>query len=151
MRTDRRTFIRASLGAAGCCLVAGSLWARKRRYTRSDMQALVRDCERRSDDFRKQLDRALDRSSLDGTRREDRLNSEARRLENEIDRVKRELERRQDFMDVRDNVAAALEAARDIDRTMRRRRLTKDAERAWRALTAELNVLADRYAVRGLR
>ena len=151
MRTDRRTFIRASLGAAGGCLVAGSLWARKRRYTRSDIQALVRDCERRSDDFRKQLDRALDRSSLDGTRREDRLNSEARRLENEIDRVKRELERREDFMDVRGNVAAALEAARDIDRTMRRRRLTKDAERAWRALTAELNVLADRYAVRGLR
>jgi hypothetical protein len=151
MRNDRRTFIRAGLGAVGGSLAAASLWARRRRYTRSEIETVVRDCERRTNDFRKQLDRALDHSSLDGTHREDQLNTEARRLENEIDRVKRELERHEDFMDVRGNVETALDAAGDIDRTMRHWRLNTDAERAWRVLRAELNVLADRYGVRRLR
>jgi hypothetical protein len=151
MRIDRRTFLEAGLAAAGVSLAASAAWAKKKARTRADVEAVVRDCERRTDEFRRQLDRALDRSPLDGTHREDQLNSEARRLENEIDRVKRELERREDFMDVRDNVEAALAAARDIDRALRRRRLHKDAERAWRALRAELNVLADHYGVRGLR
>jgi hypothetical protein len=115
------------------------------------MQRIIRDCERRTDDFRSQLDRALDHSHLDGSHREGRLNGLARQLENEIDTVKREFERHEEFMDIRANVERALDAGREIDAALRRERLAREAERAWRALRVELNVLADHYRVRGLR
>jgi hypothetical protein len=125
--------------------------ARPRRRGRDEMHRLIRNCEQRTNDFRGQIDRALDHSRLDGTRREWRLNSLARRLENEMDTVRHEFERRDDFMDIRENVERALDAAREIDRAMEREHLERDAERAWRRLRADLDRLADRFDMRGLR
>ena len=46
-----------------------------------DISRVVADCEERTNQFRVSLRAALDRSALNGTRREDQLNVDAERLE----------------------------------------------------------------------
>jgi hypothetical protein len=144
---------KAALVLLGAAELVSATAADARPYLkgRDEAHRLIRTCERRTDDFRGQIDRALDHSRLDGTRRERRLNSLARRLESEMDTVRREFERHDDFMDIRQNVEQALDAAREIDSAMRHEYLERDAERAWRQLRSALDRLAARFDVRGLR
>src|ERR1700755_424550 len=44
------------------------------RLSEDDMRGLLNRLERDSDQFRQSMDKSLDRSSLDGTRAEDRIN-----------------------------------------------------------------------------
>lgn len=115
---------------------------RPQGLTHERVKDAVRDIEDLSDDFRKSLRSALRDSSLDGTRREDDLNRQSKRLERAMDKVKKGVERRREFRSIRDDVRDALRAGADINVTMRRRRLDADAEREWIRLRAGLNFLA---------
>lgn len=122
--------------------------ARAAGVTRADVSRLIANCERRSDAFRKTLDRALDRNpALDGTQREDALNKQAKRLENELDQVKKEFNRRDDYRDIKSNVQKALTAGRDINLTMINRKMGGPAESDWAVLRSDLNALATVYGV----
>ncbi|MCU0241797.1 MAG: hypothetical protein MUF51_05185 [Vicinamibacteria bacterium] len=154
MTMTRRSVLLLGWGAIAASATAATRRERKRRQriaTRAEIAVVIRDCETRTDAFRGQIDRALDRSRLDGTKREDQVNKAARRLEDELDQVKREFEKHENYLDIRANVDRALAAARDIDLTMRRQQLGPDAERAWRVLRDELNILADHYNTLGVK
>ena len=121
--------------------------AQRGRWSREQIGDLIRTLERETNDFRKDFDRALDRSRLNNSGREDRVNASMKRFENEMDEVRREFARRDDWWDIRDNVRKAVNAARDVDRTMRNQRLGPQVERQWVAIRRGMNVLATRNDV----
>ena len=122
-------------------------YGRDRDYGRYDIRYL-RDSVRRLKDlsgrFEDHLDRALDRSRVDGTRREDNLNAVAR----DFHKAARDLEDR--FDDRRDLNRSAGEANRvlsiggQLDRIVQRvgdYRVRND----WMQIRQELNVIANAY------
>jgi hypothetical protein len=124
---------------------------RARGYTKAEVDAVIHRVENRSDEFIRLFDRSLDRSRLDGTRREDNLNDQAKRLENSLDDLRREFDRKESYVETRPEVGRTLGIAADINKAMRRRRMGGETERQWSLLRAELNTLADVYGLSGIR
>ena len=123
---------------------------RARGYTKAEVDAVIRRVENRSDEFVRLFDNALDRSRLDGSRREDNLNEQAKRLERTLDDLRREFDRKESYTETRPEVRRTLDIAANINKTMRRRRMGGATERQWAMLRAELNTLANVYGVSGI-
>lgn len=122
-----------------------------RAYARTNVDRLIRQAENRSDQFVAMFDRALDRSRLEGTIREDRLNDRALQLERELNMVRQEFNRTGNHYNIRPHVANALNVAQSINTVMRNRRLNSPVERQWAMLRSDLNRLAAVYGLRQLR
>lgn len=113
---------------------------------------IINDCERRTNKFKKTLDRALARDNVRaGDRREEHLNRTAERLENQLDKVGDAWNRDHDIDRTRDHVRAALALSGDIDNAMRRWNMGRDAESEWAVLRSELNRLASTFNLRRVR
>jgi len=124
---------------------------RARGYTKAEVAVIITRVENRSDDFIKLFDKALDRSGLDGTKREDNLNERARNLEKSLDDLRREFDRKESYIATRPEVSRTLNIANEIDKVMKRRRMGGETERQWTLLRLELNTLADVYNLKLLR
>ena len=122
-----------------------------RGYTKAQVEQIIRRVEERSDRFVGVFDRSLDRSRLDGSQREDRLNERARELEERLDSLRSEFDRSDRYQDTRSQVSAALRTANGINTVVLRRRFDNNTERAWSVLRAELNALALVYNLDSLR
>jgi hypothetical protein len=119
--------------------------ARGRVYTKAEVEQIIKRVEDRSDKFKKEFDKALDRSRLNNSNREDRLNQYAKDLEKNTDELRREFDRRDSWIDNKDEVRKCLSAATRINVAMRNRRLGPKVESTWSALRFELNTLAQVY------
>jgi len=75
-----------------------------------NISRVVADCEQRTNQFRVSLRAALDRSALNGSRREDQLNVDAERLERAMNRVREAWNREQDPPKTRHFVDEAIAA-----------------------------------------
>ena len=150
--TTRRFFI--SL-AAVCALLILSIpgEAQRRRrpirrgYTKTEVNSIIKRVEERSDKFVKLFDRSLDRSGINGTDREDRLNEYARNLETALDELRGEFDRKENYVETRPEVRRCLDIATNINVAVRSRRLGGETERQWALLRIELNTLADVYGL----
>jgi hypothetical protein len=120
-------------------------------YSRVNIDRLIRQAENRSDQFVAIFDRALDRSRLEGTIREDRLNERALHLERELNIVRQQFNRTGNHYSIRAHVSNALNVAQGINTVVRNRRLHPVAERQWMLLRSDLNRLAAVYNLRQLR
>lgn len=110
---------------------------------------LIRRVEQRTDVFVRQVDRGLDNSRVDGTRREDRINQLARRLENATNELRREFDRGDSLQENRDEVQRIISLASEIDQAIRRgRRIGNGVQNSWNNLKGDLNTLARTYNVR---
>ena len=118
---------------------------RARGYTKDEVNRIIKRVEDRSDVFVKLFDKSLDRSVLNGSKREDRLNQYAHDLEKALDDLRREFDRKESYIETRPEVRRCLDIATDINVAMRNRRLGAETERQWSLLRAELNTLADVY------
>ena len=148
------TFALASFGTLLFVAEPGHAQVRRgynRRYTKAQVEQVLRRIEERSDRFVGLFDRALDNSRLDDSRREDRLNERARELEERTDALRQNFDRADRYQDSRSQVAAVLQTANNINTVVLRRRLDGDTEQQWSLLRAELNALARVYNLRGLR
>jgi hypothetical protein len=125
--------------------------ARGRVFTKDQVNNIIKRVETRSDEFVGALDKALDKSKLDGTKREDELNKQAKRLENTLDDLRREFDRKESYLETKPEVAKVLAIANDINNAMQNRRLGGEAERLWIALRYDLNTLAGVYNLPGVR
>jgi hypothetical protein len=112
------------------------------------VESLIGRVEQRTDIFVRQFDRALDNSRADGTRREDRLNEQARELETATDELRREFDRSDSLRENRDEVQRCINIASRIDRAISRGRVGSGVQNSWRNLRSELNALARAYNVR---
>jgi outer membrane usher protein FimD/PapC len=115
------------------------------------VSSLIIEMDRLSTDFRRSLDRALDRSRMDGTFREDYLNREARKLEIELAQLRNSWNRFRNERRSRRNVSQALQAAGNLDRSLSRHVLRGRVQREWYDLSAGLDRLADAFNLRRVR
>lgn len=117
-------------------------------YRMSDKQVeeIIHRIESQSDVFRKSLDRALDKSRLDGTRREDDINSFVKEFYKETKRLHDHFD---SHKSTASDVQTLLDRAAQIDQFMRRNRLRndQDARRDWAMLRGYLDELARVYSV----
>lgn len=120
---------------------------RQRGYTKQEVNTIIKRVEERSDHFVKLFDKSLDRSRLDGTNREDRLNEYARNLEKALDDLRSEFDRKENYVETRPEVRRCLDIASNINVAVRNRRLGGETERQWALLRSELNTLADVYGL----
>jgi hypothetical protein len=119
----------------------------RRGYTKQEVNSIIKRVEERSDRFVKLFDRSLDRSGINGTDREDRLNEYARNLETALDELRGEFDRKENYVETRPEVRRCLDIATNINAAVRSRRLGGETERQWALLRAELNTLADVYGL----
>jgi len=119
--------------------------ARGRVYTKADVGQIISRVEDRSDKFRKEFDKALDRSRLNNTNREDQLNQYAKDLEKATDELRREFDRQDAWIENKDEVRSCLSLATKLNVAMRNRRLGPKVESTWAGLRYELNTLAQVY------
>jgi len=124
---------------------------RGRVYTRAEVNDLIKTAEDRSDRFMKLFDKALDKSALDGSKREDNLNERAKDFEKAMDKLRKEFDKTESYLQTKPEMQNVLSIAREINAVMLRRNLRADVEEEWGALRRELNVLASVYYLNGLR
>jgi hypothetical protein len=119
--------------------------ARGRVYTKSEVEAIIKRVETRLDRFKDDFDTSLDHSPLNGTDREDYLNKRARDLEHATDELRSEFDKRDAWIENKDEVRKCLKIASDLDVAMKNQHLGAKTETNWANVRYELNTLAKVY------
>jgi hypothetical protein len=114
------------------------------RISDKEVQKAMKQLKRDTEKFRKSLDSSLDRSRLDGTKQEDRINDFLHDYEKATERL---YDRFKDNKSVATDVETVLDGAARIDQFMRRHSPTGRAERDWSAVRQDLRRLAEAYNV----
>jgi len=116
-------------------------------YTKADVERVIHRVEESSDDFRKVMDRSLDRSTLNGTNREDNINEQVKELENAIDKLRSEFDKAKTWEETREQVRRVLNEADEVNAIVRRGRCKRGGpvKSAWVMVRADLNRLAGVY------
>lgn len=109
---------------------------------------IVRRVETRSDSFRNLVDRRLDQSFWNNTRREDRINEQVRVFNASLDRFRRDFERNRNQSTLRFGFQDVLTQASRVDQQIYRLRLPANVSRSWINITSDLNRIADFYGLR---
>ena len=119
--------------------------ARGRVYTKAEVGQIIKRVETRVDRFVNDFDTSLDKSKLNGSRREDQLNRRAVDLEHATDELSKEFSRRDAWIENKDEVRKCLNIATDIDVAIKNRKLGRKTEVNWANVKYELNTLAKVY------
>ena len=150
--TNRRTLSFSVIAAAllALCLpaVAAAQYGRyDDRYLRNSIQRL----DRLAKDFEKELDRSLDHSRVDGTRREDQINGEARQFRNAVSDLKSRFGNGRDLNRSRNEAQRVLQEAREVERIGigRARSNNNRLGSVWSEIRQELNVISQAYGSYG--
>jgi hypothetical protein len=114
------------------------------RLTDKEVEQILRRIEQQSDRFKSSVDSALDKSRLNGTRREDNVNEFIKQFDDEVKRLH---DRFSDHKSVAADVQSVLDRAARIDNFMSRQRLDRKAEDEWSRLKANLDELSQAYGV----
>ena len=114
-------------------------------YRHSDLRAAADDAEKLADRIRAQLDRELDRTIIDGTKREKQVEKRAAKLENALDDVRSSVRDGKNFNHTRKRVERALRYANELDQDLVRLRLSPRLHEDWRHLQGRLGQLAHYY------
>lgn len=125
-------------------LASASVLAQRQWY-RGNVRETIRQLETDTDHFKGSLDRALDHSSLDGTRAEDEINQYVKEFEAATDKLKDRAEDREYSPGLAREV---LTRGRVINGFMRSHRLQSEAETDWARVRSNLNRLANSYYIR---
>lgn len=115
------------------------------RYTKRDVSNIIRALEQSSNTFRRDFDRYLDQSSINGSREEDRLNEIVRNYEKALDRLRSEFDRNNTWWQSRSDVSEVMQNARAVNTMMNSLPFARRLERQWRNMRRDLNKLADTY------
>ncbi|HEX6881628.1 MAG TPA: hypothetical protein VF135_14755 [Terriglobales bacterium] len=117
---------------------------RSRATSTTDIQAVVDRVKSRADTFEDKLERALDRSSLNGSHLEDRLNRWSDILEDSLDNLAEDYKAKRDPQMI-NHLEDALIVGSGINRVMLRKEFGAGLEADWNSLRADLNQVASQY------
>lgn len=133
--------------ALGSLTLAGAASAQRKfaHYSKRQVEEIIKVIEDNTDDFRKEVDRYLDHSRLDGTRREDRINERVKEFEHATNDLRKDFDRRDTWWESRDQVRRTLDKARPVAEIFRRGRFSSELEIEWKRLRKNLNRLAATY------
>jgi hypothetical protein len=118
------------------------------RYDRGQLRDAVRRVSDRSRSFEYSVDRYLDRSRLDGTRREDRINDEVNNFRDAASSLRNRLGDARSLNNSADEARRLLELGSRIDAFMSRRNLDNRAESTWSQIREDLRMIANAYGFR---
>ena len=100
-----------------------------------DMRSVLRDLKSRTNDFQHQLDRDLDHSRINGSRREDQINQLAKDFKSSVNRLNT------NGNYVTGDVNRVFSLADQIDRTMGRSNIGYNSQNLWGSVRSDLNAL----------
>ena len=151
-----KRFVTTMLGLSTLILISCSAAAAQgtgpggRFYTKAEVEAIIKRVEERSDAFRKVIDRALDRSALDGTNREDNINQQVKELENAIDKLRSDFDRANTWQETREQVQKVLNESDEVNVMVRRGRWRRGGvvKSEWALVRNDLNRLFGIYNLR---
>ena len=140
----RTIFILTALAVAVLVASNDSSHAQRQWY-RGNVREIIKKLESDTDRFKSSLDKSLDRSGLDGSRREDQINDYVRVFEEATDRLRDRAEEQQ----YAPNLArVVLYRGRSINTFMRNHQLGGDAESDWVKVRNDLTWLANSYYIK---
>ena len=120
------------------------------RYQRERLRTSARRLSDLSRQFERDLDRVLDRSRVDGTIREDRINDQARNFRYAADDFRNRLGDARNPYNSTNAARNLLQLASRIDRIMSRTRFRDNrATSDWAQIRQELRVISDALGLRG--
>jgi hypothetical protein len=119
--------------------------ARGRFYSKSDVEKIIKRVETHSDEFKDLVDRTLDRSYLDGTRKEDNINEQVKQFERALDKLRSEFDKRDNWRETRDHVSKVLNQSDEVGRIVARNPFPPKVKAEWAGLRRDLNTLAGVY------
>ncbi|HSF14925.1 MAG TPA: hypothetical protein VLK65_05185 [Vicinamibacteria bacterium] len=131
----------AVYGVTGHWAVPGTSVA---RVDDKQVEQLLKRIDNGADQFRKSLDKALDHSTMDGSKGEDDINQFVKEFAETTDHLKDHFGRKQV---VTNDVEDVLRRGVSIDAFMQRHRLSEQAENDWLALRRDVDDLARVYHV----
>jgi hypothetical protein len=128
-------------------------WGRNRndnygRYDERYLRDSIHRLDRLAKEFEKDLDRALDRSRTDGTRREDNLNNQARQFRNAVGNLKSRYGNGRDLNRSRNEAQRVLQEAQQLDRIAATRRIGgNEVASDWGQIRQELRTISNAYGL----
>jgi hypothetical protein len=106
-----------------------------------DMRSVVRNLKSKTKQFEKQLDRDLDRSRIDGTRREDQIMDLAKDFKNAVNRLSNS-----GNYGRRDNkVENVLQLGSQLERSIGRGFMSHQSRALWSGIRGDLQILGNGY------
>src|SRR5687768_6309240 len=109
-----------------------------------NMSNVVRSLKDRTREFVRQLDRDLDYSRTNGTRREDQINQQANRFRDAVNRINNNGNNnnwgRRD-----NNIERALQIGSQLERSVSRGRLSYQSQALWSSIRQDLQMLGNGY------
>lgn len=140
----RTIFILTALAVTVLIASSDSALAQGQWY-RGNVREIIRKLETDTDRFKSSLDKGLDRSNLNGTRQEDRINEYVRQFEEATDRLRDRAEEQQYAPNLAREV---LYRGRSINTFMRNNKLGAEAESDWVKVRNDLTWLANSYYIK---
>ncbi len=135
-------------------VVASAQWRDNRRndddyYGNSrsnrNLNSTIRNLKNRSRQFERRIDRELDRSRINGSNREDRINDIAAEFARAADRLDKEYDNRRDYRDSQDEARRVLQLGSQLDRVLSRGRLNYNIQNDWNRIRQDLRILSNAF------
>jgi len=117
------------------------------RYDERGLKDSINRLDRLSKDFEKDLDRALDHSRVNGTRREDNINAQGHDFRRAVSSLKSNFGNGRDLNRSRDEAQRVLQEAQQFSRVGRGRGFDNQVASDWSQIQRELQIISDAYGV----
>jgi hypothetical protein len=115
------------------------------RYDQRYLKDSIQRLDRLAKEFERDLDRALDHSRVNGTRREDQVNAQGHDFRRAVSNLKSNFGNGRDLNRSRDEAARVLDEARQFDRIGRGRGINSEVASDWSQIQRELAIISDAY------
>ena len=116
------------------------------RYDERYLRDSIHRLDRLAKDFERDLDRALDRSRVDGTRREDRINAQGHDFRRAVSNLKSAFGNGRDLNRSRDEAQRVLAESQQFNR-LGRSAMDNRVASEWSQIQQELRVISDAYGL----
>lgn len=156
--TLRFSLLAAAVIALSLPVAASAQWGRERDrdrdrdgYGRYDERALrdsVHRLDRLAKDFERNMDRALDRSRENGSRREDRINAQVHQFRDAVGDLKSRVGNGRDLNRSAAEARRVLQEGQQVDRVARPRWFDSRLASDWSQIQRELRFIGDVYGFR---
>ena len=142
----RRLYL--TLAVVAVLLPAASAFGQRedrRRYTKYEVERLIRRVEENGNLLKKYVDSDIDKTRLNDTPREDRIWEQVKQLEEATNDLRKHFDRTDRWQETRTQVQAVMREARDVGRILSRYRISERVQYTWKKMRHELNSLATVY------
>ena len=152
MKNISASLISTMTAALFVFVLAGAVAAQGRyseRYSRADVDTIIRNVEDRADEFRRDFYAELERSNM-GSGQERVYRNQVNNFENATDRLRRNFDSDNQWWQSRNQVRNVITNATPLNSTMNSIAFRRRIERQWNQLRNAVNRLADTYDLAGI-